>query len=243
MARLPPTAERSVSIPVGPENLRADLSVPTDAIGLVVFAHGSGSGRHSPRNLFVARSLQLRGIGALLLDLLTPREAEEDERTGRWRFDIPRLAERLVASVDWAAGEPTVRRLPLGLYGASTGGAAALIAAAARPSRVRAIVLRGARSDLANTQAGAVTAPTLFLVGGRDPTILELNGETARRLPGPNRTIIVPGATHLFEEPGALESVAESTVAWFLKWLNVEPPKAGSGGRPGPATLPGDARP
>jgi len=214
---------REVSVPVGSDRLVADLSVPPEARGLVVFAHGSGSGRRSPRNRSVARALERSGIGTLLLDLLTPQEATEDERTFGFRFDIPLLAGRLVAAVDWSASEPGVRGLPLGIYGASTGGAAALIAAAERPARVRALVLRGARSDLADTHAGKVAASTLFVAGGQDVEILAMNRATARRLTGPNRLTVVPGATHLFDEPGALEAVTEVTVAWFGQHLVVGP--------------------
>lgn len=214
--RAPPS---EALIPSGAEKLVGDLSVPESAAGLVVFAHGSGSGRHSPRNRFVARALEQGGIAALLLDLLTPKEAQEDELTRRFRFDIPRLARRLIDSIDWKETDPRVQRLPLGLYGASTGGAAALIAAAARPKEVRALVLRGARSDLADASADRVSAPTLFVVGGNDREILEINRATARRLQGPTQMTVVPGATHLFEEPGALEAVTSSTVGWFQKHL------------------------
>jgi dienelactone hydrolase len=217
-----------VSIPAGSEKLDGDLCIPANSTGLVVFAHGSGSGRHSPRNQFVGRALEQARIATLLLDLLTTREAIEDERTLRFRFDIPLLADRLVASVDWAETDPRVQRLSLGLYGASTGGAAALIAAAARPFRVKALVLRGARSDLADEYAGRVTAPTLCIVGGLDPQILSFNRETARQLKGPSRVTIVPQATHLFEEPGALESVTVATVAWFQHHLLTEKSQAGA---------------
>jgi len=219
MSAARPIPRRPVSIPFGGENLLGDLALPENPSGLVVFAHGSGSGRHSPRNRFVAAALECGGIATLLLDLLTPREAEEDELTGRLRFDIPRLADRLIATVDWAERDARLGGLPVGLYGASTGGAAALIAAALRPSRVKALVLRGARSDLADAYASRVVAPALFVVGGRDPVILEANRETARRLKGPSRTTVVPGATHLFEEPGALEAVTESAVGWFREGL------------------------
>ena len=217
----PPPGE--VLIPSGPDELVADLSVPAGARGLVVFAHGSGSGRRSPRNRFVARALEQAGVATLLLDLLTPKEAAEDERTRRFRFDIPLLADRLVASVDWTEKEPRVRGMPLGLYGASTGGAAALIAAARRPGRIGALVLRGARSDLADPFTARVSSPTLFIVGGLDREILAVNRTTSLRLRGPHQTTIVPGATHLFEEPGALEAVTERTVGWFRQHL-VESP-------------------
>jgi putative phosphoribosyl transferase len=217
------TPQWQVWIPSGPARLVGDLSIPEACLGLVIFAHGSGSGRRSPRNRFVGQALERNGIATLLLDLLTPTEAEEDEQTLRFRFNIPLLGDRLVASVDWAGTDARVRRFPLGLYGASTGGAAALIAAAARPTSVKALVLRGARSDLADPYAGRVTAPTLFVVGGHDSEILSMNRETARGLNGPSETTIVPGATHLFEEAGALQAVTECTVAWFRKHLPERP--------------------
>ncbi len=209
----------TIPVPGTPSYLVADLFAPQPAQGLVLFAHGSGSGRKSPRNVFVAEALRRQGIGALLLDLLTPEEAVEDERTAAYRFDIPLLGRRLVVAVDWIENEPTLGLLPLGLYGASTGGAAAMIAAATRPARVRALVLRGARSDLADDYAARVAAPTLFVVGDQDDVIVRLNRETSRRLGGPTETTLVPGATHLFEEAGAMEAVAKSTVAWFRQRL------------------------
>lgn len=211
-----PGGPRSVRIPVEEDRLDADLALPEGSRGLVIFAHGSGSGRHSPRNRFVAGALEREGLGTLLLDLLTPREAEEDQRSLTYRFRIPLLAGRLVAAIDWAGQQPSTRELGLGIYGASTGGAAALLAAADRPDRVRALVLRGARSDLGDASAPRVHAPTLFVVGALDAPILEANRVTAGVLGGPSETTVVAGATHLFEEPGALEQVAERTVAWFL---------------------------
>ena len=208
-------APRPVTIPAGHDRILADLLLPARADGLVVFAHGSGSGRHSPRNVFVARSLERIAIGSLLVDLLTANEAEEDELTGRFRFDIPRLSDRLVACLDWIQEQAPISRLPVGLYGASTGGAAALIAASRRPDRVRAIVLRGARSDLAEETVERVRAPTRFLVGSRDREILALNERTASRLGARHDVVVVPGAGHLFEEPGALPFVAERTGEWF----------------------------
>ncbi len=214
---------RAVRVPSEHDVLDADLSLPERSRGLVVFAHGSGSGRRSPRNRFVAESLESAGVGTLLLDLLTRSEAAEDERTQAYRFRIPLLASRLVHTVDWSRKEPATRELPLGLYGASTGGAAALIAAADRAEWVRAVVLRGARSDLADEAAPQVRAPTLFLVGGDDAPSLEANRATARRLAGAFRVTIVPGASHLFEEPGALETVARGAVAWFSKAFDGTP--------------------
>lgn len=216
-------ARRAVRIPIARDELLADLSVPYRAAGLVLFAHGSGSGRRSPRNRFVAEALEHQGVATLLLDLLTEEEAAQDERAGTYRFRIPLLGERLVTAVDWAQSQPVLDSLGVGLYGASTGGAAALIAAAARPKRVQALVLRGARSDLAADAAERVEAPTLLLVGALDPPILDIARETVRRLAGPHSTIIVPGATHLFEEPGALEAVTENTTAWFCRYLRPVP--------------------
>ncbi len=214
-----PAWVRNVTIPLHREHLVADLIVPEGARATVVFAHGSGSGRRSPRNRFVADALAREEIASLLLDLLTPAEAEEDERTAAFRFDIPRLGHRLVTAVDWARADPVLGFRPIGLYGASTGGAAALLAAASRPEAVGALVLRGARSDLAHAVARRVRAPTLFLVGGRDLPILAVNRETSQLLAGPCRTTVIPGASHLFEEPGALEAVAKNTAAWFHRHL------------------------
>ncbi len=226
---MPPTSpkQRTVTIPLDGEQLLADLSVPEDAQGTVVFAHGSGSGRKSPRNRAVAEVLERSRMATLLLDLLTEEEAREDERTLAYRFQIPLLGERLVAAVDWVGTDAQLRTIPLGLYGASTGGAAALIAASARPELVRAVVLRGARSDLAAESVPRVRAPTLLIVGGLDPPILEIARTTSRLLRSPHSTAVVPQATHLFEEPGALEAVAQHTAEWFRKHLG-SPPRAPS---------------
>jgi putative phosphoribosyl transferase len=208
-------AGREVELRSGSDRLRATEMIPSNAFGVVVFAHGSGSGRASPRNRFVAGALYRARIGAVLLDLLTEAEAVEDERTASHRFQIPFLARRLIGAVDSVRAKPEGRTTPLGIFGASTGGAAALIAAAERPDAVRALVLRGARSDLADEVAGAVAAPTLFIVGALDPAIAAANRTTARRLLGPHTISVVEGAGHLFEEPGALETVAERSVGWF----------------------------
>lgn len=218
---------RSVRVPLGRGSLVADLSAPPHARGIVVFAHGSGSGRTSPRNRYVADALVRGDLATLLLDLLTSEEAEEDERTLRHRFDIPLLAARLVRAVDWLAAEPELQPLKVGLYGASTGGAAALIAASERPTEVRSLVLRGARSDLADAQVPRVQAPVLFLVGSLDAPILQANRRSAALLTAPHRIVSVPGATHLFEEPGALEAVAEETTKWFRATLTA-PSTAGT---------------
>lgn len=195
----------------------AGLVVPDGARGVVAFAHGSGSSRHSPRNRAVARTLQEAGLGTLLLDLLTAEEERVEAETGELRFDIPLLGRRLVAAVQWLAAQPDTAQLPVGLFGASTGGAAALVAAGELPERVRAVVSRGGRPDLAGGALERVTAPVLLIVGGSDQQVLRLNEQAAQQLPGPHRVHVVPGATHLFEEPGALEEVADQARQWFLQ--------------------------
>jgi putative phosphoribosyl transferase len=183
-----------------------------------VFAHGSGSGRFSPRNRAVAGVLVAAGLATLLMDLLTAEEEAEDVRTARLRFDIPLLAERVVYAIDWLSSEAILSALPVGCFGASTGAAAALIAAAERPGRVAAVVSRGGRPDLAGDALPRVQAPTLLIVGGRDAEVIRLN-QKAQSLLGRVRLEIVPGATHLFEEPGALEQVAMLAREWFLRYL------------------------
>jgi putative phosphoribosyl transferase len=197
------------------ESPAGDLEVPDDARGIVVFAHGSGSGRSSPRNRSVAQILQAGGMATLLLDLLTPDEAAEDAASGRLRFDVGLLGSRVVAAVDRLADDPVLGRLPTGCFGASTGAAAALVAAAARPDRITAIVSRGGRPDLADAALGAVRAPTLLIVGGDDVDVLRLNQQAAEAMRCPVTLEVVPGAGHLFEEPGAIERVGELTVGWF----------------------------
>lgn len=199
--------------------LEGDLVLPEAAQGLVVFAHGSGSSRHSPRNRYVAQVLQRAGLGTLLLDLLTAEEEAVDVYTRRYRFDIPLLARRLVGVTDWARSAAQTARLALGYFGASTGAAAALIAAADRPEAVRAVVSRGGRPDLAGEALPRVQAPTLLIVGGCDTPVIALNREAYRQLPGEKEMMIVPRATHLFEEPGTLEEVARLAQEWFLKYL------------------------
>ncbi len=211
--------ERVLLVPAGLLTLAADAVVPPRPRGLVLFAHGSGSGRRSPRNRHVARALEAHGLGTVLLDLLTPDEETLDAETGHLRFDIDLLARRLLGAADWLADEPDTGGLPLGLFGASTGAAAALIAAAARPRRVGAVVSRGGRPDLAAHALTRVHAPTLLIVGGEDHPVLELNREALTRLPGPKRLAVVPGAGHLFEEPGALDEVATLAAGWFVEHL------------------------
>ena len=204
---------RDVRIP--PLGLAGTLSVPESARGLVVFAHGSGSSRLSPRNMAVADALNARSFATSLLDLLTP--SEESDRANV--FDIPLLADRLVDAVRWLDGQPTVASLPLGLFGASTGAAAALVAAARLPRRVDAVVSRGGRPDLAGDALDEVRAPTLLIVGGADFGVIELNEQALARLHEPRMLQIVPGATHLFPEPGALEAVIGHAAAWFERYL------------------------
>lgn len=198
--------------------LSGDLAVPGDARGIVVFAHGSGSSRHSTRNRAVAEVLQDNGFATLLLDLLTEDEERADRYTGELRFDIPLLADRVVTAVEQIGQHAVVRGLPVGLFGASTGAAAALIAAA-REKSVRAVVSRGGRPDLASGALKEVRAPTLLIVGGVDHPVLELNRLAAGQLVAPNRVEIVAGATHLFEEPGTLAEVARLAAAWFERHL------------------------
>lgn len=211
--------ERPVQIPADGFVLNADLVVPEGALGLVVFAHGSGSSRHSSRNRAVARVLQQSRFATLLMDLLTPREEQLEMHTRHLRFDIGLLAGRLVVATDWASTEPTLARLPVGYFGASTGGGAALVAAAARPDRVRAVVSRGGRPDLAGTALSQVRAPTLLLVGGHDEEVIALNEYARDEMPGRVELTIVSGATHLFEEPGTLEQVAQLAAAWFRTYV------------------------
>jgi pimeloyl-ACP methyl ester carboxylesterase len=197
--------------------LEGDLSVASGARGLVVFAHGSGSSRKSPRNRLVAAALRERGLGTLLFDLLTADEEIQDEVDARLRFNVPMLAERLAGVTDWLRGQEVVSGLPLGYFGASTGAAAALIAAAERPDEIAAVVSRGGRPDLAGEWLAHVRAPTLLIVGGADREVLLLNREALQWIRAPKELAIVPGATHLFEEPGALDEVAALAGRWFVR--------------------------
>jgi dienelactone hydrolase len=202
-------------VPAAGVVLDGDLSLPDSAAGVVLFAHGSGSSRHSPRNRAVAGALNRRGMATLLVDLLTADEERIDARTGQLRFDIGLLADRLVGIIDWLGARPETAALPVGLFGASTGAAAALVAAAKRPETVRAVVSRGGRPDLAGPALAEVNAPTLLVVGARDVTVLELNERASNAMRAPVELRIIPGATHLFEEPGTLEQVAELAADWF----------------------------
>jgi putative phosphoribosyl transferase len=207
--------ERTVRVPAGAVTLEGDLTIPEGAQGVVLFAHGSGSSRHSPRNRRVAGLLNEAKLATLLVDLLTPDEEVADRRTGHLRFDIGLLAERLVENADWLGRQPETRDLALGCFGASTGAAAPLVAAAARPHSVAAVVSRGGRPDLAGPSLPVVRSPTLLIVGGDDPVVLELNRQASERLHCEKRLVVIPGATHLFEEPGALEEVARLARDWF----------------------------
>jgi putative phosphoribosyl transferase len=204
----------------GGRQIEADLHVPARASGLVIFAHGSGSSRFSSRNRAVADSLHARGLGTLLLDLLTHDEESVDVFTREYRFDIDRLAGRMVMATDWVRQRADLEPLPIGYFGASTGAAAALIAAAERPSAVRAVVSRGGRPDLAGAALPRVAAPTLLIVGGHDEPVIELNEDAKRQMRAARVELtIVPGATHLFEEPGTLEEVERLAGEWFERYL------------------------
>lgn len=208
--------ERPVSIALARATLEGNLAVPARAAGIVLFAHGSGSSRHSPRNRFVAETLQRRGIATLLMDLLTANEEEIDQRTGQLRFNIPLLAKRLAGATAWVLRQPELSGMSIGYFGASTGAAAALVAAAQMPDKIAAVVSRSGRPDLAGDALGSVIAPTLLLVGGDDDPVIGLNEDALRQLRCSNKKmIIIPGATHLFEEPGTLEEVATLAADWF----------------------------
>lgn len=209
----------AVQIPDGNVLLEADVRLPGEAAGLIVFAHGSGSSRHSRRNREVAEALDAAGFATLLLDLLTLQEEALDQFTREYRFDIPRLGRRVIAAIDWAATRDDLRDLRIGCYGASTGAAAALVAAAERPGRTAAVVSRGGRPDLAGDALARVVAPTLLIVGGNDEPVIDLNEEAIRQMTATVRLEIVPGATHLFEEPGAMEQVSRLAIDWFDSYV------------------------
>ncbi|GIJ08160.1 dienelactone hydrolase family protein [Micromonospora andamanensis] len=210
----------AATIPAGEALLPADLLVPAEPVGAVLFAHGSGSSRHSPRNVAVARQLNRGGLGTVLVDLLTPAEDRVDAVTAELRFDIGLLADRLAGVVDWLATERPFGAVPVGLFGASTGAAAALVAAARRPDLVRAVVSRGGRPDLAGSALGQVRAATLLLVGGLDEQVIALNQQALGQLTSRANLRVIPGATHLFEEPGTLDQVAEAAADWFHDHLH-----------------------
>jgi putative phosphoribosyl transferase len=216
----PKGVKREVSIEIEGAKLGGMLVVPRDAKGLVLFAHGSGSSRHSPRNQYVAQMLQSHGIGTLLFDLLTRKEEAIDQYTGELRFDIPFLAQRLAGATDWAFSNPDTKGMKIGYFGASTGAGAALVAAAELPDAIAAVVSRGGRPDLAGNALGAVRAATLLIVGGDDVPVIGMNEEALAKLRCKDKKlVIVPGATHLFEEPGTLEEVAKLAFEWFERFF------------------------
>jgi dienelactone hydrolase len=214
------TITRDVRIPAGRAHLEGELIIPAGAAGLVLFAHGSGSSRHSPRNQFVARVIRESGSGTLLFDLLTPAEEVQDKVTAALRFDINLLADRLVAATRWLEGQAGFKHLGIGYFGSSTGGAAALVGAAALGNKIDAVVSRGGRPDLAGPVLAHVQAPTLLLVGEYDDVVIRLNEEAFAKLTCKKELKIVPRATHLFEEEGALEEVARLAADWFLRHLH-----------------------
>jgi putative phosphoribosyl transferase len=216
MARAGVGVERAILLP---GDLPGDLHLPAGARGLVVFVHGSGGSRLSPRNLPVAEEIRRAGMGTLLFDLMTQEEETFELFEGTLRFDMPVLMSRLLAATDWLADDRDARGLPLGYFGARTGGGAALAAAAERPDLIRAVVVRGGRPDLAGEALERVRAATLLLVGGADPRVLEINRGALERLSNPKELVVVPGATHLFEEPGALDEVARHATEWFARYL------------------------
>ncbi len=217
--RIVKESARRVGIPCGPVKMVGDLNVPENALGVVLFAHGNGSSRHSPRDRAVADVLHQSGIGTLLIDLLTPEEERAERQTGHLRFDIPLLAERLAAATRWLANEPATRGLAIGYFGARTGAAAALVAAAQHPEAVHAIVSRGGRPDLAGSHLARVKAPTLLIVGGDDGPVLDMNQQALMELRAEKQIEIIPGAINLFEEPGALDAVAGSSREWFARCM------------------------
>lgn len=225
-----PVPSSDVTVTVhGGARLAGALCIPPGAHGVVLFAHGSGSSRQSPRNLQVAEALQQASLATLLFDLLTGEEESDDRADGRYRFDIPRLAARLEGATQWAGEQEALHGLPAGYFGASTGAAAALIAAAGQGERVQAVVSRGGRPDLAGDALERVTAPTLFIVGSADTPVIALNRQAFARLPGDKELVLVPNATHLFEEVGAMETVTQFAVEWFGRHLvdAAAPPRPG----------------
>jgi putative phosphoribosyl transferase len=227
------TGEREISIRTDHVWLEGTLSIPKNATGIVLFVHGSGSSRHSPRNRFVARVLQSKGVATLLFDLLTADEERVDQATAQHRFDIRLLADRLIGATRWTMQQPDLPALNIGYFGASTGAAAALVAASELPDAVSAVVSRGGRPDLAGDALQAVQAPTLLIVGGDDEPVIGMNREALTKLHCPTKKmVIIPGATHLFEEPGTLEEVADIAAEWFTEHLStVRSKRASSGSR------------
>ncbi len=211
--------ETAVRIPVGGVVVAGDLTVPSGARGVVLFAHGSGSSRFSPRNQYVAKVFNAQKIATLLFDLLTDEEDQADIETGEYRFNIRLLAQRLVGATTWLRKDPQTKNCSFGYFGASTGAAAALIAAAELPTDIAAVVSRGGRPDLASDYLRRVAAPTLLLVGGLDEEVIELNKQAMEQMSAEKKLVIIPGATHLFEEPGKLEEVSKLAADWFLRYL------------------------
>ncbi|MDE1829958.1 MAG: dienelactone hydrolase family protein [Thaumarchaeota archaeon] len=209
----------NISVKAGQVTLEGNISIPEGAVGIVLFAHGSGSSRMSPRNHFVAEELNKEGIATLLFDLLTPEEEEVDLQTAHLRFNITLLAKRLADTTDWILKNPELSHLKIGYFGASTGGGAALVAASEKPKVVKAVVSRGGRPDLASENLTRVKCPTLLIVGGYDEPVIELNKQALSLLKSEKKLVIIPGATHLFEEKGKLEEVARYACDWFLKYL------------------------
>lgn len=211
--------ERYVNVEAGTATLEGNLSLPQTMRGVVIFAHGSGSSRHSPRNQYVADVVNQAGLATLLFDLLTADEEAEDMQTGQWRFNIPFLADRLVAATEWLLRDPELADQPIGYFGASTGAAAALEAVARTPGAIAAVVSRGGRPDMVMEALPAVDAPTLLIVGGKDRPVISMNERALAQLPGEKKLEIIPSATHLFPEPGALEEVARLAMKWFEQHL------------------------
>ena len=211
---------RLVRVTVPHVTLEGNLEIPEGAVGIVLFAHGSGSGRRSPRNRYVAHILRQGGLGTLLIDLLTPEEEVIDMQTAHLRFDIPLLAERLMGVTDWLTHQSSTQHLRIGYFGASTGSGAALMATAERPDVVKVVVSRGGRPDLAGPALARVKAPVLLIVGGEDFPVIELNRDAMTKLKGDKKLEIIPGATHLFEEPGTLEEVSHLAREWFQRYLH-----------------------
>ncbi len=227
---VPNTEVRAILVSADSVKLHGDLAIPKDARGIVLFAHGSGSGRHSPRNKYVAQILQKNGLATLLIDLLTEEEEKIDDYTAHLRFDIGLLAKRLSGATNWLIKNPDTKNLNIGYFGASTGAAAALVASVDHQDTINAIVSRGGRPDLAGSSLPNVKAPTLLIVGGDDVPVIEMNEEAMRLLKIEKKIVIIPGATHLFEEPGTLEEVARFAANWFVSHL-IKPNKVKTAGK------------